>query len=56
MNKTLYIKEKDRWIWERAEAHAAGKLSDLVTSLLKEFVTEKDDRLAKDTAGTTEGL
>ena len=42
MNKTLYVKEADVSIWERAEKLAPEGVSPLVTALLRDFVAKNE--------------
>jgi hypothetical protein len=42
MNKTLYIRDEDAGVWERARELAGDKLSPVVVNALKQFVTEKE--------------
>lgn len=48
MNKTLYVKDKDLEIWEKAEAFAGGGIGQLIMNLLKQYVEncEEDERHA----------
>jgi hypothetical protein len=41
MNKTIYVRDEDAEVWERARA-LAGELSPVITSLLKTFVAAKE--------------
>jgi hypothetical protein len=42
MNKTLYLRDGDGPIWERARELAGDKLSPVVVGALKRFVAEKE--------------
>jgi hypothetical protein len=43
-NKTIYIREADREIWERAEKLAGGSVSALITQALKRYIKEEELR------------
>ncbi len=43
-NKTIYIREADREIWEKAERFAGGSVSALITQALKRYVEEEELR------------
>ena len=42
MNKTLYIREEDAAIWDRARELTGEKLSNFLTQLLKAYVAEQE--------------
>jgi hypothetical protein len=42
MNKTIYVKDDDAPIWERAREFAGDKLSPVIISGLKAYVAEKE--------------
>lgn len=42
MNKTLYIRDEDIPIWDRARELAGDKLSPVVVTGLKKFIAEKE--------------
>ena len=42
MNKTIYIKDDDAPIWERAREFAGDKLSPVIISGLKSYIEEKE--------------
>jgi hypothetical protein len=42
MNKTLYLRDEDGPVWERARQLAGEKLSPVVVEALKKFVAEKE--------------
>lgn len=41
-NKTIYIRESDRELWEKAEALAGGSVSHLLTEALRRYVEEEE--------------
>jgi hypothetical protein len=45
MNKTLYVREEDGAVWERARELAGDKLSPVIVTALKKFVAEKEAEL-----------
>jgi hypothetical protein len=47
MNKTLYIRDEDVQVWERARELAGGGLSPVIVSGLKKFITEKEGEEAE---------
>ncbi len=47
-NKTIYIREADREIWEKAENLAGGSVSALITQALKRYVEEEQLRAQVD--------
>jgi len=42
MNKTLYLKDEDGPIWDRARELSNDKVSQIVVSALKNFISEKE--------------
>lgn len=42
MNKTIYIRDEDAPVWDRAREHAGDKLSPVIMDSLKRFVAERD--------------
>ena len=42
MNKTIYLREEEAPIWERARELAGDKLSPVIVEALKRFVAEKE--------------
>ena len=42
MNKTLYIRDEDLPVWDRARELAGDKLSPVIVEALKRFVVEKE--------------
>jgi hypothetical protein len=40
--RTIYVREEDVSLWERADSFAAGNLSGLLATALKEFVARKE--------------
>ena len=42
MNKTLYVRDEDAPVWEKAQGLADGKLSSLVTNYLKRYVATQE--------------
>lgn len=42
MNKTLYIRDEDTPIWDRARELAGDKLSPIIVTGLKRFIAEKE--------------
>ena len=42
MNKTLYIRDEDIEIWDRARELAGDKLSPIIVAGLKRFIAEKE--------------
>lgn len=42
MNKTLYIREEDAGVWERARDLAGDKLSPIIVSSLRQFIASKE--------------
>ena len=44
MNKTLYIRDEDVPLWDRARELAGDKLSPVVVESLKRFVAEEEAR------------
>ena len=41
-NKTIYVKDADREIWEKAEELAGGSVSALITEALRRYVEEEE--------------
>ncbi|WP_449240889.1 hypothetical protein [Desulfoscipio gibsoniae] len=46
-NKTVYIREGDQELWDKAESIAGGSLSGLLTKLLKEYVPSREEKPLK---------
>lgn len=42
MNKTVYVRDEEVPVWERAKELAGDKLSRIIASALKRFVAEKE--------------
>lgn len=42
MNKTLYIRDEDAPVWDRARELAGDKLSPVIVDALKKFVAQKE--------------
>ena len=42
MNKTLYIRDEDAPVWDRARELAGDKLSPVIVSALKQFIQQKE--------------
>jgi hypothetical protein len=42
MNKTIYVRDEDAPVWDRAKELAGDKLSPVIMDGLKRFVTEKE--------------
>lgn len=42
MNKTLYIRDEDAIVWERARELAGEKLSPVIVAALKRFIAQKE--------------
>ena len=42
VNKTLYVRDEDAPVWEKAQGLADGKLSSLVTNYLKRYVATQE--------------
>jgi hypothetical protein len=42
MNKTIYIRDEDAQVWDRARELAGDKLSPVIVVGLKKFIAEKD--------------
>lgn len=47
MNKTLYIRDEDVQVWERARELAGDKLSPIIVTGLRKFIAEKEAEEAK---------
>ena len=45
MNKTIYIKEEDAPLWERAREVSNDRLSPVIVEALRKFVVEKEAEL-----------
>ncbi len=45
MNKTLYIRDEDAGLWDRARELADDKLSPFIVSAVKQFVAERESEL-----------
>jgi hypothetical protein len=43
-NKTIYIREADTEVWERAEKLAGGSVSALITEALRRYVEEQEQK------------
>jgi hypothetical protein len=43
-NKTIYIREADAEVWERAEKLAGGSVSALITEALRRYVEEQEQK------------
>jgi hypothetical protein len=43
-NKTIYVKESDTELWERAERLAGGSFSALITEALRRYVEEEEQK------------
>jgi hypothetical protein len=43
-NKTIYVKEGDTELWERAERLAGGSFSGLITEALRRYVEEEEQK------------
>lgn len=43
-NKTIYIREADAEVWERAEKLAGGSVSALITEALRRYVEEEQQK------------
>jgi hypothetical protein len=41
-NKTIYVREADKELWEKAEKLAGGSVSSLLTEALKRYVEEEE--------------
>ena len=41
-NKTIYFREEDRKVWEKAEEFASGSLSALISQSLRRYVEEEE--------------
>ncbi len=41
-NKTIYVREADREVWEKAERLAGGSVSALITEALRRYVEETE--------------
>jgi len=41
-NKTIYVREGDRELWERAEKMAGGSLSGLLAEALRRYIAERE--------------
>jgi hypothetical protein len=44
VNKTIYVRDEDVPIWERAKELAGDKLSPIIANALKRYVTEREAR------------
>ena len=42
MNKTIYIRDEDAGIWERARELAGEKLSPVIVAALKQFIAQQE--------------
>jgi len=42
MNKTLYLKDEDGPIWDKARQHAGDKLSPILVDALKKYIAYKE--------------
>jgi hypothetical protein len=47
-NKTIYIREADTEVWEKAEKLAGGSVSALITEALRRYVEEEEMKGEKD--------
>lgn len=47
MNKTLYIRDEDAQVWDRARELAGEKLSPIIVTGLKRFIAEKESEEAE---------
>lgn len=47
MNKTIYIKDEDLPIWDRAKELAGDKLAPVIVEGLKQFIAEKEAEAAE---------
>jgi len=47
MNKTLYIRDEDVQVWDRARELAGDKLSPIIVAGLKKFISEKEGEEAQ---------
>lgn len=47
MNKTIYIRDEDVSIWDRAKDLAGDKLAPVIVDGLKRFIAEKEAELAQ---------
>jgi len=43
-NKTIYVREADAEVWERAEKLAGGSVSALITEALRRYVEEQEQK------------
>lgn len=46
-NKTIYIRESEKELWEKAESMAGSSLSGLLTDLLKDYISSQEEKTKK---------
>lgn len=47
MNKTIYVRDEDGWVWDKARELAGDKLSPVIVEALKSYIHEKETEAAK---------
>lgn len=55
MNKTIYLKNEDGPIWDRARELSRGKLSVIVMEAVKKYVAKTEAKICKTCGYTTRG-
>lgn len=50
-NKTLYVRDSEKGIWERAKFIAGGELSQIIIEYLRRFIAEHEKDLATHPVG-----